>query len=205
MYKILLALLLTSSFSYGATLQGSEKFGYIYPDMQAWKIVSVEKLATIPADLSGIPTILRGSHYIFGPNFYASPSLNSWGSYLLHPSCFKQEKDKIIAEFTDEEYLEQNVTSSFTTRGETISMDMDNMFRINMEKADISRIDKSLLDTLIKKANASQDNERYKVVCGVISSIEGNTGIDGEARNIVLKFIKPSKIIGRKYIYVLQQ
>ena len=62
-----------------------EQGGYVYPAFQRWRIVAsrVVPPASVPADLGGIPAILRGRFVYFDEGYLTFPSLNSDGDAIV--------------------------------------------------------------------------------------------------------------------------
>ncbi|MFO1464973.1 MAG: hypothetical protein U1F35_00785 [Steroidobacteraceae bacterium] len=75
-----------------------EQGGYVYPAFQRWRIVAsrVVPPASVPADLGGIPAILRGRFVYFDEGYLTFPSLNSDGDAIV-PACFVLKQQQLSA------------------------------------------------------------------------------------------------------------
>lgn len=177
--------------------------GYFKPSLQVWRIVSVSALspANIPADLRGIPTILRGTYLIFGEDFFAKPSLNSWDNYGYAAACFRHEGSSIEVNMSDARKHGVFRRYKMLRLGQGYFYVLDDLFQVSIEPAPLSAIKKETLAEIQAGIPANKEDSYGRVLCGFNSRVIRSSSDDELFSNFFITAIKPSRLEGNTYIY----
>lgn len=108
---------------------------WTYPQDQVWKVISGGPVpgVKVPADLAGIPFILKGARFYLMANTLAMPSPNMAGAYSVTPGCFSSSGPSLTFHPLEDRQGKSSYTFEIVSKSQ-LKLVLDGFFEFQLEE-----------------------------------------------------------------------